>query len=125
MMEQVKNIFDDSEYAKVMAKIEGMMARGSHNVTPDELAEIRSLAIAAQQYEEGKYKVAAPSTLAGMIEMRMYEMRLKQTDLAKKLNISDAKLSLILNGKQKPDVDFLKAVHIQLKVDAEFILKHV
>ena len=46
-------------------------------------------------------------------------------DLARKLNISDAKLSLIMNGKQKPDVDFLKAVHTQLHVDAEFILQHV
>jgi len=60
-----------------------------------------------------------------MIEMRMYEMRLKQHDLAKKLNISDAKLSLIMNGKQRPDVDFLKAVYTELNVDAEFILQHV
>jgi HTH-type transcriptional regulator/antitoxin HigA len=59
-----------------------------------------------------------------MIEMRMFEMRLKQKDLAKKLKISDAKLSLIMNGKQKPDIDFLKAVHSELNVDAEFILRH-
>lgn len=83
------------------------------------------MALAAQNYEEQKYVIAAPSTLSGMIEMRMYEMRLKQKDLAKKLNISDAKLSLIMNGKQRPDVDFLKAVHTQLHVDAEFILQHV
>jgi len=49
---------------------------------------------------------------------------LKQKDLAKKLKISDAKLSLIMNGKQKPDIDFLKAVYFELKVDAEFILEH-
>jgi len=30
-----------------------------------------------------------------------------------------------MNGKQKPDVDFLKAVHTQLNVDAGFILQHV
>ena len=91
----------------------------------NELAEIRALALAAQHYEQQKYTVAAPVTLGGMIEMRMYEMRLKQKDLAKKLNISDAKLSLIMNGKQRPDVDFLKAVHTELHVDAEFILQHV
>jgi hypothetical protein len=30
-----------------------------------------------------------------------------------KLSMSDAKLSLIMNGKQKPGVDFLKAIHTQ------------
>ena len=30
-----------------------------------------------------------------------------------------------MNGKQKPDVDFLKAVYTKLHVDAEFILQYV
>jgi len=124
-MEQVKKIDSESDYTAVMAKIDSLMSKGSQNVSNEELAEIRALALAAQQYEQQKYVIAAPTTLSGMIEMRMYEMRLKQKDLAKKLNISDAKLSLIMNGKQKPDVEFLKAVHTELQVDAEFILQHV
>ncbi|MBE9583347.1 helix-turn-helix transcriptional regulator [Mucilaginibacter sp. JRF] len=59
-----------------------------------------------------------------MVEMQMFEMKLKQRDLAQKLNISDSKLSLIMNGKQKPGVDFLKAVHAQLHIDANFLLEH-
>jgi HTH-type transcriptional regulator/antitoxin HigA len=124
-MRQLEKINNDIDYKAVMAKIDGLMAKGSENVSKEELAEIRALALAAQDYEQHKYVIAAPSTLTGMVEMRMYEMRLKQHDLAKKLNISDAKLSLIMNGKQKPDVDFLKAVHTELHVDAEFILQHV
>jgi HTH-type transcriptional regulator/antitoxin HigA len=124
-MEQQKRIDNDSDHAIVMSKIEGLMAKGSENVSKEELAEIRRLALLAQDYEQKKYVIAAPKTLNGMIEMRMYEMRLKQKDLAKKLNISDAKLSLIMNGKQKPDVDFLKAVYTKLNVDADFILAHV
>ncbi len=124
-MEQLKRIESDSDYAIVMTKIDSLMAKGSENVSKEELAEIRELASAAQNYEQQKYVIAAPKTLNGMIEMRMFEMRLKQKDLAKKLNISDAKLSLIMNGKQRPDVDFLKAVHTELNVDAEFILQHV
>ncbi|HEY8783240.1 MAG TPA: helix-turn-helix domain-containing protein [Mucilaginibacter sp.] len=120
-----KGINDDSSYAMAMAKIDGLMAKGSKNVSKEELEEIRQLALAAQNYEQQKYVIAAPKTLTGMIEMRMYEMRLKQKSLAKKLNISDAKLSLIMNGKQRPDVDFLKAVYTELIVDADFILQHV
>lgn len=33
-------------------------------------------------------------------------------------------MAINLNGKQKPDVEFLKAVHKELKVDADFLLKN-
>src|ERR1700734_2285833 len=123
-MEHNEMINDDNDYTQVMAKIDSLMAKGSKNVSTEELNEIKQLALAAQDYEQKKYIVAAPKTLVGMIEMRMYQMRLKQKSLAKKLNISDAKLSMIMNGKQKPDVDFLKAVYTELNVDADFILQH-
>ena len=59
-----------------------------------------------------------------MIELRMYELKLTQSKLAKMLGVTDAKLSQILNGKRNPDVSFLKAVHQKLKVDAGFLLTH-
>ena len=120
----MKKINTDADYNSVMAKIDNLMAKGSDKVSKDELAEIRSLAQSAQTYEQGKYVVEAPSTLTGMIEMRMFEMKLKQKDLAKKLKISDTKLSLIMNGKQKPGIEFLKAVHSELNINAAFILEH-
>lgn len=123
-MGRVNKIDTEAGYSEVMAKIDGLMAKGSGNVSAEELAEIRRLALLAQGYEKQVYVVDAPSTLSGMIEMRMFEMKLRQVDLAKKLRVSPAKLSLILNGKQKADVDFLKAVHTELKVDANFILEH-
>jgi HTH-type transcriptional regulator/antitoxin HigA len=41
----------------------------------------------------------------------MYELRLNQAGMAKQLGVSMAKLSLILDNRQKPDVAFLKAIH--------------
>ena len=117
-----KKITSAVGYKAVMARIDKLMSRGSEKVSKSELAEIRKLALTAQQYEQAKFIIAPPTTLAGIIEMKMYEMRLKQKDLAKKLKVSDTKLSLIMNGKQKPDVDFLKAVHKQLHVNGDFLL---
>ena len=114
-----------ADYKSVMAKIDKLMSKGSKNVSKAELAEIRELALAAQAYEKSKYTIELPSTFAGLIEMKMYEMSLKQTELAKKLHVSDAKLSLIMSGKQKPDVMFLKAVHKELHVDANLLLEAV
>ncbi|MEO7211190.1 helix-turn-helix domain-containing protein [Mucilaginibacter sp.] len=118
-------IGNDSDYNEVMFKIDSLMAKGSKNVSKEELEEIRSLAQKAQAFEQSKYVIEAPTTLVGMIEMRMFEMKLKQKELAKKLNVSDTKLSLIMNGKQRPSIAFLKAVHSELKIDADFILEHV
>jgi len=116
-------IKDKSAYQQIMAEIERLMNKGSKNVTANELAKIRSLAVAAQAYEKKTFVIEPPTTLGGVIEMKMHEMRLKQKDLAEKLNISTAKLSLILNGRQKPDVAFLKAVYTELHIDAKQLLE--
>jgi HTH-type transcriptional regulator/antitoxin HigA len=118
-------IASEVDYSTVMSRIDKLMSKGSKNVSKKELAEIRTLALVAQAYEQKKYKIELPSTFAGLLEMKMYENNLKQTELAKKLHISDAKLSLIMSGKQKPDVLFLKAVHKELHVDANLLLEAV
>ena len=120
----MKEIINEADYNQVMAKIDGLMAKGSAKVSKVELSEIRALAQQVQAFEQVKYVIDAPTTLIGMIEMRMFEMKLRQRDLAQKLGMSDAKLSMIMNGKQRPGVDFLKAVYQHLHIDAGFLLEH-
>ena len=115
----------EKEYDAIMLDIDKLMKKGEKNLSEMEFIELRELALLAQGYEKSVYSIPPPRTLEGMVELRMYEMKLKQKDLAKTLNISDAKLSLILAGKQKPDVPFIKAVYEHLKVPADFILQHI
>ena len=114
----------ETEYNQLMGKIDALMAKGSQNISKQELEELRLMALSAQAYEQSKYVIEAPTTLVGMIEMKMFEMKFNQKELAEMLNISTAKLSLIINGKQKADVSFLKAVHKHLNIDAGFALEH-
>lgn len=100
------------------------MNKDEAKLTEQETDRLRTLALGAQEYEKSIYQIPAPSTLEGMIELRMYEMKLRQKDLAKTLNISDTKLSMILSGKQRPDVPFLKALYRNLGIPADFILEH-
>src|SRR5580658_1100614 len=86
-------IASENDYNAVMSKIDQLMAKGSGNVSKKELAEIRSLALKAQAYEKKKFTIDPPKTFAGIIEMKMYDMQLRQTQLAKKLHVSDTKLS--------------------------------
>ena len=53
-------INNESDYATVMAKIDSIMARGSENVSKDELTEIRELALAVQEFEQKKYDLSMP-----------------------------------------------------------------
>jgi len=53
-------ISNHSDYTTVMAKIDGLMAKGSGNVSKEELEEIGQLALAAQEYEQQKYALVSP-----------------------------------------------------------------
>ena len=118
-------VTNDREHAHLMAQVDVLMKKGEKNVTPEESEEIRQIALALQEYELETYPIPAPKTLEGMIELRMYEMKLKQKDLAETLGISPVKLSMIINGKQKPDIAFIKAIYHKLKVPADFILENI
>lgn len=115
-------VVTDSNYDDTLRRIEAIMQKGSGALSGDESAELGHLAEAVEAYEKGRWPVKPPTTLEGILELKMYELRLKQKDLAEKLEVSNTKLSLILSGKQKPDVQFLKRVHQALKVDAGVLL---
>lgn len=112
----------ETDLKEIMAKLELLIEGGNSDVPKSELEEIRRLANAPAEQRKNTYIIERPATLTGLIEMKMYELKLKQKDLAKKLGVSDVKLSLIMSGKQKPDVNFLKAIYRELKVDADALL---
>jgi HTH-type transcriptional regulator/antitoxin HigA len=115
---------NEKEYDALMLKIDALMKVGEKNLTDRQADQLRSMALAAQAWEKSIYTIPPPSTIEGMIELRMYEQRLKQKDLAKLLGTGEAKLSQILTGKRKPDVSFLKAAYMKLNIDPGFLLKN-
>ena len=118
-------IFNEKSYKLALKKVDDLMKLGSQKITFDQAKEITTLAKSIQTYEKNIYTITPPTTLAGMIELRMYEMKFKQVELAKLLGISNSKLSLILSGKQKADLQFIKSIHKELKINAEFILQSI
>ncbi len=121
----MKAIKTEAQYKKVMSQILTLMNKGERNLTKAETTQLREMALAAQAYEKSIYTIPPPQTIEGMIELKMYERKLKQKDLAKLMGLSEPKLSQILSGKREPDVPFLKAAHVKLGIDASFLLTHV
>jgi HTH-type transcriptional regulator / antitoxin HigA len=88
-------------------------------------AQAKSLAEAIQSYEKENVSFPMPTTLIGMIELKMYEMRLKQRDLADLLGVKSSRVSEYLNGKRKINIEIAKKIHEKLGIDGNFILKTV
>ena len=76
-----------------------------------------------EDYETEHYTMPMPQTIEGIIALKMYEKKLKQKDLARLLEITDTKLSEILNHKRKPSLSFLKAMNEKLGIDGNLLLK--
>lgn len=120
-----KQIRSKEAYELTMQEVDALMKKGEKNLTEKERMRLRTLAEAAEWYEDTHEPLPLPSSLPEMIHIRMVQMRLNQGFTAKLLGISDAKFSLIMNGKQKPDIHFVKAIHNKLGLDGNLLLEAI
>ncbi|MBE7172386.1 MAG: helix-turn-helix domain-containing protein [Williamsia sp.] len=119
------SIKDDQAYHTAVQKISDLMRKGDKKLSEKKVEKLKSLTSAVESYKNAVYAVPAPITLEEAVELKMYERKLKQKDLAKLLGIGEAKLSQIMGKKRKPDVAFLKAIHEQLGIDGNLIFKWI
>lgn len=98
---------------------------GFEQLSDKEKKELENYTEIVNNYEEASYIIPLPETMQGLLELKMYENKLKQKDLARMLHITDTKLSEIMNEKRKPNVSFLKAVHQVFGIDGNLLLKMV
>jgi HTH-type transcriptional regulator/antitoxin HigA len=96
---------------------------GFANLTKKESADLNTYTQVVKNYEDMHYTIPLPQTLQGLIELKMFENKLKQKELAKMLNTTDTKLSEIMHNKRKPSISFLKAMHQILGIDGNLLLK--
>jgi len=121
-MEKVANEID---YGNALDKIHLLMKKGEYNITDKDAESISNLASMIQSYEKVHYPFPMPKTIADMVELKMFEKKINRAGLASMLGIDAPKLSQIMNGKRKPDLTFLKAVHQKLGIDGNFILERI
>ena len=115
-------IDNEQDYDHLMAEIEQLVIAGGGTIKNEDLGRYAAMAKTAYDYEHRVYTIDPPRTLEGLLEWKMYELKLKQKGLAEKLHVSDAKLSLVMSGKQRPDASLLKAIHLELGIDGNLLL---
>lgn len=96
---------------------------GFDYLTKKESADLNTYTQIVKAYEDMHYTIPLPQTVQGLIELKMFENKLKQKELAKMLNTTDTKLSEIMHNKRKPSISFLKAMNQILGIDGNLLLK--
>lgn len=96
---------------------------GFNNLSSKEQASLNQYTKIVKAYEDVNFTIPMPQTVQGLIELKMYEKKLKQKELAKLLNTTDTKLSEIMHNKRKPSLSFLKSMHEALGIDGNLLLK--
>ena len=120
--ESAITLSSEKDYNNLMAEIEKLVTAGGGTIKDKDLTKYAAMAKAAHDYERRVYAIEPPRTLEGLLEWKMYELKLKQKGLARKLHVSDAKLSLVMSGKQRPDTVLLKSIHKELGIDGNVLL---
>lgn len=123
-------INDRKEYDEVMKRIEILLQKstkggGFEKLPAKEVENLKQLSLMAEKYEDSipLMPIKTPSTLTEMIRYKMFEMNLKQKQLAKVLGISETRISELLTGKRKINIELAKKLHSKLNIDARFILE--
>lgn len=127
---KTEKIQDRKEYNEVMKRIEKLLQKTTSNggfgkLPTKEVEALKKLSVMAEQYEDSipLMPIKAPTTLTEMIRYKMFEMNLKQKQLARVLDISEARISELLTGKRKINLELAKKLHAKLNIDAHFILE--
>ncbi len=114
----------ENDYKKASERIEELLNIINNNTPQDDLKlhELVVLSDLVENYETEHYPIGTPS-LKDVIELRMFEMKLKQKDLAVLLETSTSRISEYLNGKRDITIKIARALHIKLNIDSDIILQ--
>lgn len=123
-------INDRKEYDEVMKRIEKLLQKTTRNggfekLPAKEVETLKKLSLIAEKYEDSipLMPIKSPTTITEMIRYKMFEMNLRQKQLAKILDMSETRISELLTGKRKINIEIAKKLHARLNIDAHFILK--
>lgn len=118
----MKNI-SESKYRQAKARIEELLQLVDESTTKEnsKMQELVELSDLVESYESVHFAIGTPS-LREVIELRMFEMKLKQKDLAELLETSTSRISEYLNGKRDITIEIARALNKKLNIDSDIIL---
>ncbi|WP_090152382.1 transcriptional regulator [Dyadobacter soli] len=118
-------VTNDEEHAAILKKVDVLMRISEANTTREQRQHIRAMGEALMAYEQSIYEIPEPSTLEGILERQMYEMRMKHQDLAQMLGISQEELEMIMWEDKRAEIELLNVIREKLDISAEVISNYI
>ena len=113
----------EADYTQALQQFEAL-ATEDYAADPAKKQQLLKLRDAINSYENDHgHEPEPPQTLAGRIELEMFKRRLKQNQLAELLHISPSRLSEVLRGRRKINLELAKRLYKELQIPADFILE--
>src|SRR5512137_927639 len=114
----------ENDYFKANERMEDLLLLVNNNtpINDPNLKELERVSEIVEEYELEHHPVGTPS-LKEVIELRMFEMKLKQKDLAELLGTSTSRISEYLNGKREITIEIARALYKKLNIDSDIILE--
>ncbi len=111
----------DKQYIEANLELEELLKEvsGKNKALDNKLIAVSDI---IEEYEENHFPIGLPN-LKEVIELRMFEMKLKQKDLAVLLDVSASRVSEIFKGKRDITLSIAKALHKKLNIDSDIILQ--
>ncbi len=114
---------DKKQYKAAYQRMENLLSilTNSGKLGASQQQELDEISDAITAHEEEHYPFK-PETLIEMIELRMFQRKLKQKDLARILNTNPSRISELLNGKRDLTMDLARGLYQKLNIDPDLIL---
>lgn len=121
---QMKTIETKAQYEEAQKQIEKLLIKlnGDFDYSNPEFVMMDRLSGLVADYEDVHYNIETPS-LIDVIKLKMYELGLKQSDLAQKLDVPTSRVSEYLKGKREITLEVAKKLHSKLHIDSDIILQ--
>lgn len=116
-------IENDTQYRGALKRVEELILTLPEDAPKDspEMIELVLLGNLVADYDEEHYPVGEP-TLVDIIKLRMYEMGLNQTAIAKLIGVSPSRISEYLSGKKEPTLKQARKLCLKLNIEPSIVL---
>ena len=111
------------QYEWAVKRVEELLPLVDDNtpLTDPNSIELELLSNMVADYSEEHFAIGEPS-LAEVIKLRMFEMGITQSGLAKLLGVSPSRISEYLTGKCEPTLKVGREISRKLNIDANIVL---
>lgn len=118
----IRPIKTAADLAWAMEQIDTLMLKDE--LPEEEVRHLEVLAILVEKYESEHFSIALPTPVEA-IEFRIDQLEISRSQLASIIGFPKSRVSEVLNGRRKPSLEMMRALHAKLGIPADVLLGEV